>query len=205
MDPERDEEATSPAAPRAKHLPIVSEDSPTVVPARMVNEVLYCERLFYLEWVQGEFAHNEFTADGAQVHTTSDKPRGTVPQPDGVDAPFEARSLWLSSEKLGITAKIDVVEGDADGTVIPIEHKRGTALDVPERAVPAWNARSRARKLLLLREHGYNVPEAAIWFCCVAQTRDDHDRRHARANDLGRDRARARFGRSPQATTATRG
>jgi hypothetical protein len=32
--------------------------APDFVPARMVNEVLYCERLAYLEWAQGEFADN---------------------------------------------------------------------------------------------------------------------------------------------------
>ncbi len=160
MDPERDDDAQS-VAPRAKHLPIVTEELPALVPARMVNEILYCERLFYLEWVQGEFAHNEFTADGARVHATSDKPRGALPETP--DVPFETRSLWLSSERLGITAKIDVVEGDADGTVIPVEHKRGTAPDVPEGAYLPERAQSCAQ-VLLLREHGYNVPEAAIWF-----------------------------------------
>jgi len=36
-----------------------------LVPARMVNEYVYCPRLAYLMWVQGEFAHNEYTVDGA--------------------------------------------------------------------------------------------------------------------------------------------
>jgi hypothetical protein len=36
-----------------------------LVPARMINEVLYCERLMYLEWVQGEWADNVYTGGGA--------------------------------------------------------------------------------------------------------------------------------------------
>lgn len=126
----------------------------------MVNEILYCERLFHLEWVQGEFAHNEFTAEGSHLHATSDTPRGELPD----DAtPFEVRSLWLSSERLGLTAKIDVVQGDADGIVIPIEHKRGEAPDVPEGAWLPERAQVCAQALLL-REHGYRVDEGAIWF-----------------------------------------
>lgn len=34
------------------------------IPARMLNEFVYCPRLAHMMWVQGEFAHNEFT-DGA--------------------------------------------------------------------------------------------------------------------------------------------
>ena len=159
MDPERKDDAAP--ALRAKHLPIAAEDQPALVPARMVNEVLYCERLFYLEWVQGEFAHNEFTADGARVHATSDKPRGALPE--SPEAPFETRSLWLSSDRLGMTAKIDVVKGDADGKVTPVEHKRGAAPDVAEGAYLPERAQLCAQALLL-REHGYVVEEGSIWF-----------------------------------------
>lgn len=37
--------------------------------------------------------------------------------------------MWLSSERFGITAKIDVVEGEG-GRVVPIEYKRGKKPDV---------------------------------------------------------------------------
>jgi hypothetical protein len=113
----------------------------------MINEVLYCERLMYLEWAQGEFTDNEFTLDGRAVHARADVPAGALPPvpPAGPTEeeddeapeppPYEARAIWLSSEALGITAKIDVVEGDASGRVIPIEYKRGAARDVPEGAL----------------------------------------------------------------------
>jgi CRISPR-associated protein Cas1 len=144
---------------RPKSLPIAPPDVPPLVPARMVNELLYCPRLFYLEWVQGEFAHNEFTAEGKQIHETSDKPRGEME--DGV--PFEVRSLWLSSERLGLTAKIDVVQGDAEGSVVPVEHKRGEAPKIPEGAWLPERAQVCAQALLL-RDHGYTVDVGAIWF-----------------------------------------
>jgi CRISPR-associated protein Cas1 len=98
----------------------------------MINEVLYCERLLYLEWAQGEFADNAFTVEGRATHRRADQPGGSLPAPQGdandgasgkatdaeprideephPDRPYQARTLWLTSERLGITAKIDVVE-----------------------------------------------------------------------------------------------
>lgn len=160
-----------------------AEEAVVAVPARMVNEVLYCERLFYLEWVHGEFAHNHFTLDGASVHRRADRPGGRLPTPPGVDAgaapapgesaqtteldddarPYTARSVSLSSERLGLTAKIDVVEGSESGSVVPIEYKRGTAPTVPEGAYLPERAQLCAQ-VLLLREHGYRCDEAALYF-----------------------------------------
>ncbi len=186
----------APAAPRAKllprALPVVSPP-PDLIPARMINEVLYCERLLFLEWVQGEFTDNVFTVEGRAVHKRADVASGDLPPPptatdeekpveasgdakpdDDADAdepaaddastrPYEARSLWLSSEALGMTAKIDVVEGDASGTVVPIEYKRGAAPDLPEGAYLPERAQVCAQALLL-REHGYRCESGAIYF-----------------------------------------
>ena len=38
---------------------------PDYLPARIVNEYVYCPRLFYFEQVEGVFVHNEYTAEGA--------------------------------------------------------------------------------------------------------------------------------------------
>lgn len=182
--------------PRAKTLPLIGKQTvtpPEVVPARMINEVLYCERLMYLEWVQGEFADNAFTVEGRFTHARADSPGGKLPAPrsseeddeekkddaesapvelscyrlrqrkDLEERPYEARSIWLTSEKLGITAKIDVVEGTEDGVVIPIEYKRGAVPDVPEGAYLPERAQV-CVQALLLREHGYRCDEGAIYF-----------------------------------------
>jgi CRISPR-associated protein Cas1 len=39
------------AKPLPRRLPIVGS-APDLVPARMINEALYCERLLYLEWAR---------------------------------------------------------------------------------------------------------------------------------------------------------
>ncbi len=170
---------------RPKHLPVrlpLAGEPPSLVPARMINEALYCERLLYLEWAQGEFADNVFTVEGRAVHKRADQPGGKLPAPvrpsgeaqpaadsaaDETDAPperpYQARTLWLSSERLGITAKIDVVEGDADRGVVPIEYKRGKAPDLPGGAYLPERAQLCAQ-VLLLREHGYRCDHGDVYF-----------------------------------------
>jgi len=145
----------------------------------MINECLYCERLLYLEWVQGEFADNAFTIEGRLSHSRADRPSGKLPPPAASEPaddqleepeapPFQARSVWLSSERLGITAKIDVVEGTESGSVVPIEYKRGSPPDIPERAYLPERAQLCAH-VLLLREHGYRCESAEIYFAGAHQ------------------------------------
>ena len=51
----------------------VANSAPELVPARMLNEFTYCPRLGYLEFVQGEFAHNSDTLEGRFGHRRADK------------------------------------------------------------------------------------------------------------------------------------
>jgi CRISPR-associated protein Cas1 len=139
----------------------------------MINEVLYCERLLYLEWAQGEWDDNFFTVDGKVVHARVDVPGRTArkPKEQGADdeaappdeRPYRARSVWLSSERLGITGKIDVVDGEADGRVVPVEFKRGKKPDLPEGAYLPERAQVCAQ-VLLLRDEGYQCEEGSIYF-----------------------------------------
>ena len=167
----------APASPdRPKTLGRIALPSapPDLVPARMINEVLYCERLMYLEWSQGEFADNAFTVEGrAIVHARVDQPRkrrGKVKQASDAELaqeaeppPYNARSVWLSSDRLGITGKIDIIEEGADGTVVPVEYKRGCVPDLPEQAYLPERAQVCAQALML-RDHGYRCDEGSIYF-----------------------------------------
>lgn len=149
-----------------RRLPI-APDAPALVPARMLNELMYCERLVYLEWAQGEFQENVFTTDGRVVHRRVDARRGTLPEPDvdeepDASPPWQARSVELGSERLGIIARIDLVEGEG-GFTIPVETKRGRAPAIREGAYLPERVQVCAH-VLLLREHGYVTPHAEIWF-----------------------------------------
>ncbi len=154
---------------RPKRLPLVSrddEDAP-LVPARIINEVLYCARLMYLEWIQGEWADNYFTADGKSVHKRADKPGKPLVQPEalseeGEPLPYTARAVWLSSQTLGITAKMEVLEVEGE-RVVPIEYKRGSRPNVPEGAYLPERAQVCAQ-VLLLREHGFQCENGEIYY-----------------------------------------
>jgi len=134
------------------------------IPARMINEYTYCPRLFYLEHVQGEWAHNADTLDGRFVHRRVDEERGRVPDPKKViEMPrLHARSVLLGSDALGVTARVDVIEAD-EGRVIPVDYKRGAPPDVAEGAYEPERVQVCVQGLLL-REHGYECDEGALYF-----------------------------------------
>lgn len=152
------------------------ESTPAVadhVPARMVNEFVYCPRLAYLEWVQGEWDDNLDTIHGKWVHRrVDDEPATAVAGPDdgitGADgSPSEstvriARSVLLSSERLGAIARIDLLEA-AGRRATPVEYKRGAA---PTIAVGAWDPERVQVCLqgLILRDNGYEVDGGVIYF-----------------------------------------
>ncbi len=147
------------------HTPGMHDDTEAVavppIPARMVNEVTYCPRLFFLEWVDRDFDDNHFTVEGRAVHERIDEGEPTTPLGDS-DSPWQARSVELSSAILGVSAKIDLVEA-ADGEVIPVETKRGKAPDVPEGAYEPELVQL-CLYGLLLREAGYRVERGEFYF-----------------------------------------
>ena len=65
------------------------ELSDRYLPARMINEAVYCPRLFYLMHVEGQFAHNSETVDGDSVHRRVDK------KTDALAAPAKPTQLAL--------------------------------------------------------------------------------------------------------------
>jgi CRISPR-associated protein Cas1 len=105
---------------------MMHENSLPLIPVRMVNEFAYCPRLFYLEWVQGEFAHSDDTLEGKFVHHSVDKETGKIAAADELEdaEKIHARSVTLSSDKLGIIAKLDIIEGYG-GVLCPVDYKKG--------------------------------------------------------------------------------
>lgn len=60
-------------------------DEPTLIPARMLNEFVYCPRLFYLEWVDRLWADSHDTVQGHMAHDANDRRGGRMPPPAAVD------------------------------------------------------------------------------------------------------------------------
>jgi CRISPR-associated protein Cas1 len=136
---------------------------PELVPARMLNEHAYCPRLAYLEWVQGDFSDNADTVDGRFHHRRVDVEIGALPAPDELEgAQFHARSIQLSAPRLGLIARIDLIE--PDGTAVtPIDYKRGRAPSIPEGAYEPERVQLCAQALVL-EEHGYRVARGVLYF-----------------------------------------
>ena len=136
-----------------------------LIPARMLNEHVYCPRLAWLEWVQGEWAPSADTVQGSHVHRRVDQKRGALPANDeSSDEPttIHARSVELSSEKLGVTAKLDLVEGDGT-SVQPVDYKRGKRPDVEHGAYDPERVQLCVQGLLL-REHGFKCDSGVLYF-----------------------------------------
>ena len=138
---------------------------PDTVPARMVNEYVYCPRLFHLEWVQGQFAASDDVEEGLYVHRVVDEPGGDLPDPADNPERFAgrtARSVWLTSTDLAVTAKIDLVEVTDDGAVVPVDYKKGRP-DRNDRPWPSDEIQS-VLQAMLLRDAGHTVDTAEIWY-----------------------------------------
>ena len=144
-------------------FPDLSKDLP-LLPARMLNEYAYCPRLAYLEWVQGEWADSADTVEGDAVHRRVDKRQGKLPAPEDVENEerIHARSITLSSNRLGLIAKLDLVEGGA-GLVTPVDYKRGKRPHIARGAYDPERVQLCAQGLLL-EEHGYTCAGGILYF-----------------------------------------
>ena len=147
-----------------------SVELPDYLPARMLNEFVYCPRLFFYEWVEGVFAHSADTVDGSQRHEKLDRKSDPLPPVDEAsDAPIRARAVTLSSEPNRLIAKMDLVEG-AGGAVSPVDYKRGAPRDTDDGPV-AWSA-DRAQicaQAIVLRDNGYTCGEGIVYYQATKQ------------------------------------
>lgn len=163
-----------------------------VLTARMVNEFVYCPRLFYYEVVDGIFVPSADTLRGGSDHRRVDQGSGALPkpespgairdagdgdhqgeqQPDGEDnAPetIHSRSVQLGSDRLGISAKLDLVElqvqEDGQSKAAPVEYKSGRPRQT-DSGIEIWDA-DRVQlglQMWILRENGYRCDEGILFY-----------------------------------------
>lgn len=142
-------------------FPEVAPEAP-LIPVRMVNEYVYCPRLAYLMWVQAEWADSADTVEGRVKHKRVDSGGGKLPEAPEEGDRVHARSVSLSSLKLGITAKLDLVEGE--GTYVsPVDYKRGKRPHVEKGAYDPERVQLCAQGLLL-QEHGFECDSGVLYF-----------------------------------------
>ncbi|MGB0722799.1 MAG: CRISPR-associated endonuclease Cas4g/Cas1g [Gammaproteobacteria bacterium] len=145
-------------------FPELTGDQPPL-PARMINEYSYCPRLAYLEWVQGEWESSGDTVEGTAKHRRVDKPGGKLPDPEDVgdEERIHVRSLTLESTRLGLVARLDLLEGDDEDGVVPVDYKRGKRPHVAKGAYEPERVQL-CVQALILEDHGYSVPHGVLYF-----------------------------------------
>src|SRR5438309_11597729 len=93
-------------------------DAP-MIPLRALNQVTYCRRLYYLEYVEGLMPTNEYVEDGLFQHRRVNDP-ALANRPRHEAGALHTRSVSVSSERLGLSGKLDLVE-EKDGDAYPVE------------------------------------------------------------------------------------
>src|SRR5271169_400338 len=68
-----------PPAPEPRPAPL-PPNLPDYLPARMVNQFVYCPRLFFYEWVDGLFRESADTLEGSAQHKRVDARPSELPK-----------------------------------------------------------------------------------------------------------------------------
>jgi CRISP-associated protein Cas1 len=138
--------------------------SPDYLPARMVNEFVYCPRLFFYEWVESAFRESADTLEGSAQHKRVDARPSELPEAGATDEKIHARSVTLSSERLKVIAKLDLVEAEGTGAT-PVDYKHG-APRAGKDGIEMWPADrvQIALQAIVLRENGYECAEAVVFY-----------------------------------------
>lgn len=134
---------------------------PGFLPARMLNEYVYCPRLFYLEWVDQRRESNDDMTEGRIAHRSVDSRGGRMPDENEGSAPRTTYSVALSDEQWGLSAVIDRVD-HREGVSVPVDHKKGH----PQADGRPWPA-DRVQVLAyaaLLEAAGYTVDHGEIFY-----------------------------------------
>lgn len=144
---------------------------PDLLPARMLNEFIYCPRLFYYEWVEGLFAESADTVEGSARHAKIEGAKPSLPSPEAAEAAetIHGRSATLSAPSCGLIAKLDLLEGEG-GCVTPVDYKRGAPREKDGEIVP-WDADriQLGAQALVLRENGYRCEEGVLSYGATKQ------------------------------------
>lgn len=138
----------------------------------MLNEFVYCPRLFYYEWIENVFATSADVREGVARHRRVEAAADALPTPgEAVEEKIHSRSIELSSARLGLVAKLDLIESGAGAAAVtPVDYKKGRPRETPEgpEAWPADRAQITAQ-VLLLRDNGYTCVEGVLYFAATKQ------------------------------------
>jgi len=141
-------------------------DLPDYLPARMVNEFVYCPRLYFYMWVDALFRESADTVEGSAQHKRVDARPAALPEAGESEEKLHARSVTLSSERLKVIAKLDLVEAEGFAAT-PVDYKHGAPREVgKDGALEMWPADrvQLALQAIVLRENGYECDEVIVFY-----------------------------------------
>jgi CRISPR-associated protein Cas1 len=140
-------------------------DSPDLIPVRALNQVTYCPRLYYLEYVESVMPTNEHVEDGLFQHRrVNDPDLANRTRKDGDT--LHTRSISVSSTRLGLSGKLDLLEQRA-GETYPIEYKRSAAPTGEGGRPTVWDndaVQLCAQGMLLEESLGVPVPRGVLYY-----------------------------------------
>jgi CRISP-associated protein Cas1 len=153
-------------------LPDASCQLPEYLPARMLNEFVYCPRLFFYEWVEGVFDDNTDTVKGSLRHAKIDARADALPDAAELieENKLHSRSVTLSSDRHGLIAKMDLIEV-TEGRVTPVDYKIGAPYKDDDGNPTVWDTDrvQLAVQALVLRDNGYECDEGVIYYVKTKQ------------------------------------
>ncbi|MBI4454830.1 MAG: CRISPR-associated endonuclease Cas1 [Acidobacteria bacterium] len=136
----------------------------------MVNEFVYCPRLFFYEWVEGVFRESADTVEGKVQHKRVDEGPTHLPMAQAMpEEKIHSRSVTLSSDRCRVIARIDLVEVSG-GLVTPVDYKHGQPRET-DQGIELWPADrvQLAVQGLILRENGYACGEGVVYYAKTKQ------------------------------------
>lgn len=151
---------------------LAGESLPDYLPARMVNEFVYCPRLFFYEWVEGVFRESVDTVEGKVQHKKVDQPGKSLPDPaDLAEGELRTRAVTLSSERYRVIAKLDLLEVSEGGLTCPVDYKHGAPLEMADGSLGMWppDRVQIALQALVLRDNGYLCETALVYYAKTKQ------------------------------------
>jgi CRISPR-associated exonuclease Cas4 len=143
-------------------LQIANSAERETLPLSLLNDFLYCPRRAALKEIEGIRSKNKHTVLGDLVHEHADLPGYEVAK--GVTL---LRALLVWSERLSLSGKCDVVEQHADGSLVPIEYKKGK-----RRAFKNDDAQLCAQALCLEEMFGRPIGHGAVFHAASKRRRE---------------------------------
>lgn len=140
------------------------------LPVRRLHNFIYCQRLFYYQWVENLFEENADTIAGSHAHRNVDKPSNydedrKAALAEGLPEGAQLRSLKLESIALGLMGVVDLIEGGPDGAEV-VDYKKGSAKRGPngERLAKDSDSVQVMAHVLLLEDEGKRVSGGWIYY-----------------------------------------